>query len=183
MSGELNPVYLVLGAPLLAAGLLALVPGRFQIVAGRLNALASLVTLAAGCSLFFLHTAPTHLIFIDDFNIYLVVLTTFVGFTTSVFSAGYIRHELESGRLDAGKLRFYHAMYQAFIFTMLLALVANNLGVMWVAVEGATLTTALMISLYRTRESIEAAWKYFILCGVSRSPSSAPSLCISRLSR
>ena len=74
-----------------------------------------------------------------------MVLTTFVGFTTSVFSAGYIRHEVESGRLDAAKLRFYHAMYQAFIFTMLLALVANNLGVMWVAVEGATLTTALMI--------------------------------------
>ena len=135
-------------------------------MAGKLNALASLVTLAAGCSLFFLRPATTRLIFIDDFNIYLVVLTTFVGFTTSVFSAGYIRHELETGRLDAAKLRFYHAMYQAFIFTMLLALVANNLGVMWVAVEGATLTTALMISLYRTRESIEAAWKYFILCGV-----------------
>ena len=95
-----------------------------------------------------------------------MVLTTSSALTTSVFSAGYIRHELETGRLDAAKLRFYHAMYQAFIFTMLLALVANNLGVMWVAVEGATLTTALMISLYRTRESIEAAWKYFILCGV-----------------
>jgi hydrogenase-4 component F len=49
---------------------------------------------------------------------------------------------------------------------MLLALTANNLGVMWVAVEGATLATALMVSLYRTREAIEAAWKYFILCGV-----------------
>ncbi len=78
-------------------------PGRFQILAGKLNALASLVTLAAGCSLFFLRPAPTRLIFIDDFNIYLVVLTTFVGFTTSVFSAGYIRHELESGRLDAAQ--------------------------------------------------------------------------------
>jgi len=49
---------------------------------------------------------------------------------------------------------------------MLLALVANNLGVMWVAVEGATLTTVLMVSLYRTHQAIEAAWKYFILCGV-----------------
>jgi hydrogenase-4 component F len=57
-------------------------------------------------------------------------------------------------------------MYQAFTFTLLLALVANNLGVMWVAVEGATLTTALMVGLYRTHEAIEAAWKYFILCGV-----------------
>jgi hydrogenase-4 component F len=57
-------------------------------------------------------------------------------------------------------------MYQAFMFSMLLALVANNLGIMWVAVEGATLATALMVSLYRTREALEAAWKYFILCGV-----------------
>jgi hydrogenase-4 component F len=57
-------------------------------------------------------------------------------------------------------------MYQAFLFTMLLALTANNTGVMWVAVEAATLTTVLMVSLYRTREAIEAAWKYFILCSV-----------------
>jgi hydrogenase-4 component F len=161
-----NPVYAVLGAPLVAAGLLALMPGAVQMLAARLNALACLVTLGAGCSLFFLRPAATRLVFIDDFNIYLVVLTAFVGFTTSLFSAGYIRHEVATGRLDPGKLRFYHAMYQAFLFTMLLALVANNLGVMWVAVEGATLTTALMISLYRTREAIEAAWKYFILCGV-----------------
>ena len=81
-------------------------------------------------------------------------------------SASYIGHEIEIGRLTLRNLRFYHAMYQAFLFTMLLALVANNLGMMWVAVEGATLATALMVSLYRTPEAIEAAWKYFILCGV-----------------
>jgi hydrogenase-4 component F len=166
VSPALNPVHFVLGSPLVAAALLALVPGRWHAFGARLNVLASLATLAAGCSLFSTRPQPTNLIFIDDFNIYLVVLTAFVGFTTSLFSAGYIRHELETGRLDPGKLRFYHAMYQAFLFTMLLALVANNIGVMWVAVEGATLTTALMISLYRTREAIEAAWKYFILCGV-----------------
>ncbi len=166
MTEGLNPVYFVLGSPLVAAALLALIPGRWQILASRLNALASLATLFAGSSLFLSRPLPTNFIFIDDFNIYLVVLTAFVGFTTSVFSASYIRHELDTGRLDGAKLRFYHAMYQAFLFTMLLALVANNLGVMWVAVEGATLTTALMISLYRTREAIEAAWKYFILCGV-----------------
>jgi hydrogenase-4 component F len=57
-------------------------------------------------------------------------------------------------------------MYQAFVFAMLLALTANNIGLMWVAVEAATLTTVLMVSLYRTRAAIEAAWKYFILCSV-----------------
>ena len=57
-------------------------------------------------------------------------------------------------------------MYQMFIFTMLLALLTNNVGILWVAMEAATLATVLLVSLYRTPASIEAAWKYFILCGV-----------------
>jgi len=72
----------------------------------------------------------------------------------------------EQGRLSSGRMRLYHAMYQTFLFTMLLALSTDNLGILWVAVEGATLATVLLVSLYRTPESIEAAWKYFILCGV-----------------
>jgi hydrogenase-4 component F len=63
-------------------------------------------------------------------------------------------------------MRLYHAMYQLFGFTMLLVLTTNNLGVMWVAMEAATLTTVLLVALYRTHASLEAAWKYFILCGV-----------------
>jgi hydrogenase-4 component F len=57
-------------------------------------------------------------------------------------------------------------MYQMFSFTMLLVLTTNNLGIMWVAMEAATLTTVLLVALYRTHASLEAAWKYFILCGV-----------------
>ena len=94
------------------------------------------------------------------------MLTTFVGFTTSVFSASYIGHELETGRLTPTYLRFYHAMYQVLMFAMNLALVANNIGLMWVAIELATLTTVLMVGIYRTHEALEAAWKYFILGSV-----------------
>jgi hydrogenase-4 component F len=57
-------------------------------------------------------------------------------------------------------------MYQLFMFTMLLALTTNNMGILWVAMEAATLTTVLLVSVYRTAASLEAAWKYFILCGV-----------------
>ena len=94
------------------------------------------------------------------------MLNTFVGFTASVFSATYIAHEIETGRLTPTHLRFYHAMYQFLLFSMNLALVANNIGLMWVAIELATLTTVLMVGVYRTPESIEAAWKYFILGSV-----------------
>src|SRR6185312_9773231 len=63
-------------------------------------------------------------------------------------------------------LRFYHAMYQMMMFAMNLALIANNIGLMWVAIEIATLTTVVMVGIYRTHEAIEAAWKYFILGSV-----------------
>jgi hydrogenase-4 component F len=103
---------------------------------------------------------------VDAFNVYLLVLTAFVGMTTTVFSRPYMRHVCETGKTTERGMRLYHSMYQAFMFTMLLALSTDNLGVMWVAVEGATLATVLLVSLYRTPEAIEAAWKYFILCGV-----------------
>ena len=104
--------------------------------------------------------------FVDPFNVFLVALTAFVGFTTSLFSRPYMRIEQDHGRLTAAQLRLYHSMYQLFNFTMLLALLTNNMGILWVAMEAATLTTVLLVSLYRTPASLEAAWKYFILCGV-----------------
>ncbi|NUB14440.1 hydrogenase 4 subunit F [Azospirillum brasilense] len=160
----MNAVAVIVATPLIGAAVLALVPGHR--LGARLNVGFSAVTLLASLVLFGLEPSSGALFVVDAFNIYLIALTAFVGLTTSVFSAGYIAHEIAVGKLDERKLRFYHAMYQAFMFTMLLALSANNLGVMWVAVEGATLTTVLMVSLYRTAASIEAAWKYFILCGV-----------------
>jgi len=83
-----------------------------------------------------------------------------------VFSAGYIAHELQTGRLTARDLRFYHAMYQLLMFAMNLALLSNNIGLMWVAIELATLTTVMMVGIYRTSAALEAAWKYFILGSV-----------------
>ncbi|MEW5703954.1 MAG: hydrogenase 4 subunit F [Pseudomonadota bacterium] len=155
----------VLLIPLGAAALLALLPSyRFT---ARLNALVALCTLLAAFSLFFSgRPEPGAYFFVDDLNIVFIVLGAFVGFTTSVFSAGYIGHELAIGRLTPTHLRFYHAMYQVLMFAMNLALVANNIGLMWVAVELATLTTVLMVGIYRTHEALEAAWKYFILGSV-----------------
>jgi hydrogenase-4 component F len=98
--------------------------------------------------------------------VFLVVLTSFVALTTSIFSRPYMLNEREHGRLTPRRMRVYHCMYQVFVLTMLLVLLTNNLGIMWVALEGATLATVLLVSLYRTPASVEAAWKYFILCSV-----------------
>jgi hydrogenase-4 component F len=154
----------VLLIPALAACLLAVLPGYR--LTSRLNMLAAFLTFATAVSLFIVEPVSGRYLLVDDLNKVFIVLTTFVAFTTSAFSASYIGHEIEIGRLKPSHVRFYHAMYQVLMFAMNLALVANNIGLMWVAIELATLTTVLMVGIYRTHEALEAAWKYFILGSV-----------------
>jgi hydrogenase-4 component F len=159
-----NNVALILAIPFATSLLLLLLPGYR--VSARINAGSALLTLLCALSLFIHKPAAGAYLLVDDLNIVFIVLNTFVGFTASVFSASYIAHELETGRLTAAQLRFYHAMYQILLFAMNLALLANNIGLMWVAIELATLTTVLMVGIYQTHEALEAAWKYFILGSV-----------------
>jgi len=154
----------VLGVPALAAILLGLLPGYH--LEARLNVLAALLSFLSALVFLISRPAPGTFILVDDFNVYLIVLNSFVGFTTSIYSATYIDHELEIGRLTPAYLRFYHAMYQAMLGAMNLALLANNIGLLWVAVEVATLSTVVMVGIYRTPQALEAAWKYFILGSV-----------------
>src|ERR1019366_8323412 len=154
----------VLLIPALSACLLAALPGYR--LTSRLNVLAAFLSFATAASLFVVDPQSGPYLLVDDLNKVFIVLTTFVAFTTSVFSASYIGHEIEIGRLKLTYVRFYHSMYQVLMFGMNLALVANNIGLMWVAIELATLTTVLMVGIYRTHEALEAAWKYFILGSV-----------------
>jgi hydrogenase-4 component F len=164
MIGWFDATTAILLIPIVTAAVLAALPG-YRLTA-RLNVLAALASFLCALSLFFARPPPGPYLLVDDLNNVFIVLTTFVGFTTAVFSASYIDHEIEIGRLTPAHLRFYHAMYQVLMFAMNLALIANNIGVMWVAIELATLTTVMMVGIYRTHEALEAAWKYFILGSV-----------------
>jgi len=161
---------LLLASPLLGALALAAVGERRW--APELNVGVSLVTFLAACALTVRVVGSGDLLlaqqqfFIDPFNVFLVTLTAFVGLTTALFSRPYMRIELARERVTARRLKLYHGMYQLFMATMLTALTTNNLGLLWVAMEAATLSTVLLVTLYRTPASLEAGWKYFILCGV-----------------
>jgi hydrogenase-4 component F len=159
-----NPIVALLATSLVAAVALAFL--RDYRRSARLNILASFVLLLFALLLFRSRPPVDDLLLADDLNVVFIALNAFVGFTTSIFSASYIGHELETGRLTPGYLRFYHAMYQVMMFGMNLALTANNIGLMWVAIELATLSTVMMVGIYRTHEALEAAWKYFILGSV-----------------
>jgi hydrogenase-4 component F len=163
-------IFLVLGLPPLGALSLALFGARRY--AAELNVAMSLLTFAAAILLVLRVIGHGPMLigheqfFVDSFNVFLVALTAFVGFTTALFSRPYMRIEEHHGRLTARRLHLYHTIYQVFMGAMLLALLTNNMGLLWVAMEAATLSTVLLVSLYRTPASLEAAWKYFILCGV-----------------
>jgi hydrogenase-4 component F len=161
---------LLIGLPVAGALSLAFLGARRD--APEINVAFSLGTFLASCGLTVRVigegslTLAREQFFIDPFNAFLVALTAFVGWTTSLFSRPYMRIEREHGRVSPGQLRLFHGMYQLFIATMLIALTTNNLGLLWVAMEAATLSTVLLVTLYRTPASLEAGWKYFILCGV-----------------
>ena len=166
----MQTLFFVLGIQLVGGLVLALVGHRDR--AMELNVAFSLGTFVAACTLTAEVIADGPLfafgdeLFIDALNVFLVTLTAFVGLTTALFSRPYMRIERDHGKMTPPRLRLYHSMYQLFSFTMLLALTTNNMGILWVAMEAATLTTVLLVSVYRTAASLEAAWKYFILCGV-----------------
>ncbi|HQT64177.1 MAG: hypothetical protein B7Z75_09150 [Acidocella sp. 20-57-95] len=109
--------------------------------------------------------SPGHgLIHADNLGLIFGVISGFVAFTTAINNISFIQSE--QGRKSIRRWRLYHAMCQVMLGTTLLGLYADNIGLLWVAVEGATIAATLGVSLSRTASALEAAWKYFILGGV-----------------
>jgi hydrogenase-4 component F len=164
----------VIGELVTPAGLVALLPLLTGIAVAFVAdiGLASWLVIGGSTAAFALACAlpwqmgAGQLLLVDPLSAHMALLTSFVGMTTAWFSRGYIAVEAAAGRLDAGRLRQYHALFLAFLGFMLLSLLANNLGVTWVAIEAATLAAVVVVGLPRTAEAVEASWKFFILCGV-----------------
>lgn len=104
-------------------------------------------------------------LFADSFSAFIVLIVSIVGFVASLYSIGYMGHEYDHGIIEVKKLRLYYSLFHIFMFTMLLVGVTNNLG-LWIAIEMTTLVSALLMILYSRKSSVEAAWKYMIICTV-----------------
>ncbi|MBI1975983.1 MAG: hydrogenase 4 subunit F [Candidatus Omnitrophica bacterium] len=100
----------------------------------------------------------------DPLSAVFVLLIVSVGLLSVVYGAGYLFRE-DSG-ISFPKLRRYTCFFHLFLFTMLLTVLSNNLGIMWIAIEGTTLASAFLVNVDDKKSSIEAAWKYLILCTV-----------------
>ncbi len=105
-------------------------------------------------------------LFMDALSAYIVAIVVLIAFVAAIYSVDYMGQEFAEGEVTVKGLRYYYVMFHLFVFTMLLVSVANNLAVFWIAIEGTTLVSALLVGFYKNRQSVEAAWKYIILCTV-----------------
>ncbi len=101
----------------------------------------------------------------DALSAVFVLLIVTVGLLSALYAGGYLFREGESA-ISPLRLRRYACFFHLFLFTMLLTVLSNNLGVMWIAIEGTTLASAFLVNVDDKKSSIEAAWKYLILCSV-----------------
>lgn len=102
--------------------------------------------------------------YVDPFAGVLLLLIAFLQWSAVLVSIEYLTRELREKAVDRARLRRYFALLFAFVLSMMLSVVSNNLGFMWVALEGTTLTTTLLVAFYFQKGSLEAAWKYIVLC-------------------
>ena len=102
----------------------------------------------------------------DALSALVVGLTAFVALACAIYAVGYFRRDLQEGRITEAQLRHYYVLAPLFVCAMLLAPLADNLGVMWVAIESTTLASVLLVTFYNHKTSFEAGWKYIIIGSV-----------------
>lgn len=102
----------------------------------------------------------------DALSALVILLTAFVSLACAIYAIGYFRIEEQHGRVTQPQLRRYYALTPLFVGAMLLAPMADNLGVMWVAIESTTLASVLLVTFYNQKTSFEAGWKYIIIGSV-----------------
>ncbi|WP_392552590.1 hydrogenase 4 subunit F [Orbus wheelerorum] len=168
-------IYLLLATPLLFATLafLACLLGKLA------TSLVTLINFIGVLVLLILSGLTVYIIFcegqilsanlwwhVDALSGIFIALLGIIGFITAMYSIGYMNHELRHGEISVRGLCCYYGFFQLFLFTMLLAITTNNLIVMWVAIEATTLSSTFLVGLYGQKSSLEAAWKYIIICTI-----------------
>ena len=161
-------IELLLLIPLVTTFLLY--PMRHKRAVEAISVLASLITFAATIYLayqvYYHGTIDEGLLYMDALSTYILFLIALVGLVANLYSVSYIGLELKDGTIGKSKLRNFHLFFHLFIFTMILVGVSDNLGIIWIAIEGTTLASAYLVGFYDRDTSVEAAWKYLIICSV-----------------
>ncbi len=155
--------------PIITASLFLFINKRLHSAINLLGSLAAMVTgLYLSVSVFV--NGPVSfasgIFYIDILSAFIIVIVSIISFISTLYSLNYMKVEVMHGSIEAGKMKWYYFLLHLFTSTMLLVTIVNNLGVMWVAIEATTLASALLVGFYNKEASLEAAWKYVIICTV-----------------
>ncbi len=164
------PIFFILGVPLLLViACLVIKSERFL---GILNCVGYLVVLLMSAWLLkqiaFSGVTQTFLRFIclDILSAFFIFVIAVVVFAAALYSVGYLKKDLAQGVISEKKARTYYLLFNLFCTSMFFVPAVNNLGILWVAIEMTTLVSAFLVGFYNKKESVEAAWKYIIICSV-----------------
>ncbi|MBI4178938.1 hydrogenase 4 subunit F [bacterium] len=154
--------------PLMAALVCLLIPRRSAVFTWVILGSAAETALAAaavsavyrrgGLEACFGHLA------LDALSAFHLCLVTGIFLFSSIYARDYFDHEDSDRSLDDREARKFGALWFSFLGSMVGVLIFNNVGLMWVALESTTLASAFLICLHADRLSVEAAWKYLIIC-------------------
>jgi hydrogenase-4 component F len=156
-------------APLLAAALAAVLGWRR--LSASVTVLAALLVLTSGAVLGLrvqsgARLGVGNLLRADALSVTMLIIIGTVGTMATWASIGYIDAELTDGHTDRRGANLYGVLVPIFLAAMALAVLANNVGVMWVAIEATTVATAFLVGHHRSRAALEATWKYVVICSV-----------------
>jgi len=151
--------------------ILAVLPGvvKKSKTLGILNAIGYLFVLL--CSLWLilkpgLSVSPFKLFYIDELSVFFIFTISIVTFAAALFSIDYIERDIDSLLISRNKARAYYTFFNIFSLSMFFVPMVKNLALVWVAIEMTTLASAFLVGFYNTKASIEAAWKYIMVCSV-----------------
>jgi len=103
---------------------------------------------------------------LDALSAYHLAVLSLVFGASSWFAGPYFEPEIRSGTLGLRAARRFAALWFGAFWAMSVVLCCGNLGLMWVGIEATTLLTAFLICTHVTALSLEATWKYLVVCSV-----------------
>ncbi len=163
---------LLILAPLIGAVIGRFIPGRAGEI-GQLLASTAVLILAFASASSVMANGPIAFepvaflsLYLDAYSALMVSVIALVSWGGAFYAIGYLRHDVHIGRLAPDQVPNFYLWFHIFTATMIAVVSTDNLGLMWAAIEATTLASAMLVALYRTREAIEAAWKYLIICTV-----------------
>jgi hydrogenase-4 component F len=164
------PIALLLIVPCVGGAICAALPGLRRILAAMCLTVGIWAAIAlAVCWRTFADgrlQAAGGVFYLDALSAYHLCVMTLVFASASVFAIGYFGNEFKAGHIAQRGLRRFAGLWCGALAAMTLSLISNNLGIMWVGIEATTLLTAFLICIPRKRASLEAMWKYLMICSI-----------------